>query len=424
MPSCGYTEKEFMKTRILLILCVLTALLASCKKEGAAAPVAKKESGPVKVRAVSARERVMKRSVESVGTLFPMDETIVSAEIDGKVDQLKVDFGDTVTKGQLMVHISDEEQRYILAQNEAQLRSSLERLGLSKETDRVQDIKQTPDVRRAEADMMDAEQRFRRTRELRDQGIGAQADLDQAQARYNSLRAAYDATVNQTRNLISEVERFKAIVDLQRKKLRDTNVYAPFNASVKERTIALGQYVRANTPLLTLVKTDPLRLRMDVPERMAPWVKPGQVATIEIEAFEGQKFTGKIWRVSPTVDQAKRTFVAEALIDNPGARLKAGSYARAKIPTEKSETVVLLPTRAVQYVLGSNKAYVIKDGVIEAREVKIGERFETEVEVLEGVQPGESVATTNLNRLDTGSKVAIDTSVPVSEKKGEPKTGG
>ena len=100
-------------------------------------------------------------------------------------------------------------------------------------------------------------------------------------------------------------------------------------------------------------------------------------------------------------------------------RLKPGSYAKARIPTDKSETIVLLPNRAIQYVLGSNKAYVIKDDTIEAREVKIGERFETEIEILEGVAAGETVATTNLPRLDTGSKVVIDTSAMVSQKKTE-----
>ena len=397
---------------------VLFLSLTGCNKE-AAAPAARKESGPLKVKAAEAREKVIKRTVESVGTLFPLDETIVSAEIDGRVDRVDVDLGDFVNKGQMMVHISDEEQRYLLAQNEAQLRSSLERLGLSKETDRVQDVKTTPDVRRAEADLFDAEQRYKRTRELRDQGIGAQADLDQAQARFNSAKAGLDSVVNQTRNLIQEVERFKAVVDLQRKKLRDTTVYAPFAASIKERQVTVGQFVRANTPLMTLVKTDPLRLRLDVPERMAPWVKVGQVAQVEVEAFEGQKFNGKIWRVSPTVDQAKRTFVAEALINNPGMRLKPGSYARARIPTDKAETIILLPSRAVQYVLGSNKAYVIKEGVIEAREIKVGERFDGEVEILEGISAGETVATTNLARLDTGSKVVIDTAPPVPEKKSE-----
>ncbi|MBZ2184414.1 MAG: efflux RND transporter periplasmic adaptor subunit [Bryobacter sp.] len=407
-----------MRRHLAITGIVMFLSLTGCNKE-AAAPAARKESGPLKVKAAEAREKVIKRTVESVGTLFPLDETIVSAEIDGRVDRVDVDLGDFVNKGQMMVHISDEEQRYLLAQNEAQLRSSLERLGLSKETDRVQDVKTTPDVRRAEADLFDAEQRYKRTRELRDQGIGAQADLDQAQARFNSAKAGLDSVVNQTRNLIQEVERFKAVVDLQRKKLRDTTVYAPFAASIKERQVTVGQFVRANTPLMTLVKTDPLRLRLDVPERMAPWVKVGQVAQVEVEAFEGQKFNGKIWRVSPTVDQAKRTFVAEALINNPGMRLKPGSYARARIPTDKAETIILLPSRAVQYVLGSNKAYVIKEGVIEAREIKVGERFDGEVEILEGISAGETVATTNLPRLDTGSKVVIDTAPPVPEKKSE-----
>lgn len=203
--------------RLLSVLIVFVCFFfASCQKEQKAA-VAKKESGPLKVRSAEARERVIKRNVESVGTLFAFDETIISAEIDGKVDEVKADLGDNVAKGQILVKISDEEQRYLLAQNEAQLRSSLERLGLTKDTDRVQDVRQTPDVRRAQADLDDAEQRFKRTRELRDQGIGAQADLDQAQSRFNSAKANYDATINQTRNLIQEVERFKAVVDLQRK---------------------------------------------------------------------------------------------------------------------------------------------------------------------------------------------------------------
>ena len=408
-----------MKSSSIVLAGLLLSLLASCSKEKKAVEVTK-EVGPIRVSTATAKERVVKRTVESVGTLFPLDETIVSAEIDGRVDKVEVDLGDLVKKGQIMVHISDEEQRYILAQNEAQLRSSLERLGLSKEGDRVKDVKLTPDVRKAEADVFEAEQRFKRTRELRDQGIGAQAELDQAQARFNSAQAAYDSTINQTRNLIQEVERFKAVVDLQRKKLRDTSVYAPFEGSLKERQVTVGQYVRANTPLLTLVKSDPLRLRLDVPERMAPWVKIGQIASVEVEAFEGQRFPGKIWRVSPTVDSSKRTFIAEALIDNPGMRLKPGSYAKARIPTDKSETIVLLPTKAVQYILGSNKAYVIKDGVIDAREVKVGERFDSDVEILAGVLNGEIVATSNLIRLDTGSKVVPDTAASsVVSKKGQ-----
>lgn len=388
-----------------LVMCVL--LLAACNKQ---APVEAKQDrpgGPVAVTAAKVTARQIQRHVEGIGSLFPYDEAIISAEIDGRVDQVNVDLGDIVREGQIMVRISDEEQRYILAQNEAQLRSAMERLGMSKETDRIVDINNTPDMRRAQADLFDAEQRYRRTRELRDQGIGSQQDLDQAQARYQSAQATLDATANMTRNLISEVERFKAVVELQRKKLRDTNVRAPFTAYVKERQVTVGQFVRTNSPLLTLVKTDPLRLRLEIPERMAPWVKTGQEVQVSVEAFTDRNFNGKIWRISPTIDPQKRTFVAEALIPNSAGLLKPGGYARAIVPTEKLERVVLAPQRAVTYVLGANKSYVVNNDTIQARDVKLGDRFNQEVEILEGLEPGEIVATSQLPRLDDGTKVRI-----------------
>ena len=245
------------------------ALLNACKKE---APVkAKVDTGPVIVRSTTAVGKSIQRVVESVGTFFPYEEAIISAEVDGKVDEVKIDLGDMVAAGQILVHIADEEQRYLLAQQDAQLHQSLERLGLKDEKDRVTDVKETPEVRRAAADMQEAEQRFRRARQLTDQGIGAQADLDQFQSRFNS---AYDATINQARNLIQEVERYKAVLDLQRKKLRDTTIRAPFAGLVKERMVTVGQFTRANTPLLILVKTDPIRLRVEIPEKMGLWGHP------------------------------------------------------------------------------------------------------------------------------------------------------
>lgn len=391
----------------LPVLLAIVLALVGCQKQ-TTEKKAKQESGPVSVQTVSVTTRQVQRIVDSVGTLYPHDEVIVSAEIEGKVDKVSFDLGDTVKQGDVLVNISDEEQRYIVMQNEAQLRQSLERLGLKNETDKVADIQQTPEVRRARADLTEAQKRHERTRSLVDQKIGAQVDLDAAATRLQAMQAGYDATLNQTRNLIQEVERFKAVLELQRKKLRDTRVHAPFGAMVKERQVTMGQYVRPNTPLFTLVKINPVRLRLEVPERLAPWTKVGQVAEVSVEAFESRKFVGRVSRISPTVDQTKRTFVVEALIDNPDGALKPGSYARAKLPTQKIDSVRLVPARAVNYVLGTNKAYVVKDpGTIEARDVKIGERYEQQVEILEGLEEGERVATSQLNRLDTGVKVVI-----------------
>jgi len=377
--------------------------LSGCNRQQ---PVeAKQDTGPVEIRVATVATRQIQRMVEAVGTLFPYEEVIISAEIEGRVDQVNADLGDAVKEGQVLARISEEEQRYLVAQNEAQLRQSLERLGLRDEKDKVRDIRQTPDVRRAEADLFDAQQRYKRVRELVDQRIGSQQDLDQAEARFKSAQAALDSALYQTRNLIQEVERFKAVLELQRKKLRDTSVRAPFASSVKDRQVTVGLYVRPNAPLFTLVKIDPIRLRVEIPERMAPWVKVGQVAEVSVEAFLDRTFLGKIWRISPTVDQSKRTFVVEALIQNPIGELKPGSYAKARVKTDKFEQISLVPFRAINYVLGSNKIYVVRDRKIEAREVKLGDRFDQDVEIMEGVKAGEQVATTQLARLDTGSQV-------------------
>jgi len=395
-----------LQTRIAAVIAACVWMLTACGAgKQAEAP---RDAGPLEVRAAEVRTRTLTRAVESVGTLYPFDEAIISAEVPGPLVEVAADLGDAVKQGQILARISDEEQRYLVAQQEAQLRQSLERLGLKEEKDRVQDIRETPDVRRARADLQEAEQRYRRTRELVDQGIGARADLDSAQARFQAMQAAYDATLNQTSRAWSWVERFKAGLDLQRKRLRDTSVRAPFDALVKERQATAGQFVQANNPLFTLVKISPIRLRIEVPERMAPWLKIGQVAEVSVEAFENRVFQGKVWRIAPTVDQTKRTFVVEALIDNANAELKPGSYARARIATDKTDAVRMIPARALNYVLGTNKAYVIKpDQTIEVRDVTVGDRFPNEVEIVEGLEDGERVAMGPLNRLDSGSTVRV-----------------
>ncbi len=107
------------------------------------------------------------------------------------------------------------------------------------------------------------------------------------------------------------------------------------------------------------------------------------------------------------MEQTKRTFVVEALIANPDGELKPGSYAKARVRTDKFDAIKLIPTRAVNYVLGSNKAYIVTDNVIEAREVKVGDRFGDDIEIMEGLNEGDRVATTQVARLDTGSKVEV-----------------
>ncbi|MSV29964.1 MAG: efflux RND transporter periplasmic adaptor subunit, partial [Bryobacterales bacterium] len=340
-----------MRMQFICLLLGTLLLLSGCNRK--AAVQSKQDGGPIKVKVASVIIKELQRDVESVGTLFPFEEVIISSEIEGKVIKVEADLGDRVTPGQVLVGVSEEEQQYVLNQNEAQLQQALESVGLKNVKDKVKDIKETPGVRRAQADLFDAEQRFKRVRELVAQGVTSRQDLDQAQARFESMQAAYETSLHTARNMIQEVDRIRGVVDLQRKKVRDTTIRAPFTAFVKERTVNVGQFVRPNTPVFTLVKTDPIRLRIEVPERMAPWIKTGQMAEVTMEAFGERQFRGKIWRISPTVEQSKRTFVVEALIDNPSGELKPGSYAKARVRTDRFDRTKLVPVRAINYVFGT-----------------------------------------------------------------------
>ena len=388
--------------RTILISAALC--LSACNKQET---VQAKPAGPVQITAATVQQRQVTRNVDAVGSLFPFEEVTVSSEIEGRALEVSADLGDRVQKGQVLVRVADEEQRYLLAQNEAQLRQALDKLGLKGELDKVKDLKQTPEVRRVQADLTDAEQHFKRTRDLATQGIASRQDLDQAQVRLQSAQAAYESTVNAARNLVQEIERTRGAVELQRKKLRDTSIRAPFDAQVKERMVNAGSYVKASTPVFTLVKTDPIRMRIEVPERMAPWIRNGQVADVTLEAFPGHAFQGKVWRISPTVDPAKRTFVVEALVANGRGDLKPGSYAKATVHTARSETIRLVPVAALNYVFGANKVYVVRNNLIDSREVKLGDRFGDKVEVTEGVGDGDQVATSQISKLDTGTHVTV-----------------
>lgn len=395
---------------ILCLICLL--LMTGCGKSDAltargGAPG--KAGKPVNVRVGRVAAEDIERRVEAVGTLMAYEEVTVSSEAEGRVTEVLVDLGDRVRRGQKLAVIHPEEQQYNVDQQEAQFQQALDRLGLKNDKDRVKDINDVPEVRKAAADLFEAEQRNNRTRELVAQNIASRQDLDQTEARYRSAKANYDYMVRQAQNLISQVAQYKASLELARKRLRDTVIEAPFDGAIRERLVHPGQYVKPQTALYQLVNADPLRLRAEVPERMAPWVKVGDDVEVRVEAHADRTFRGKVSRMSPAVDEQKRTFAIEALIPNGEGLLRPGFYGKAAIQTHKRERVVSIPPSAVLYAYGTNRAFVIDSGKASARDLKLGERIGNRVEVVEGLSGGEQIALSELERLDNGTPVvALD----------------
>jgi len=362
---------------------------------------------PIAVRVGRVATEQIERRVEAVGTLLAFEEVTISAETEGRIIEVFVDLGDRVRRGQKLAVIHPEEQQYLLDQQQAQFRQALDRLGLKNENDRVKDINDVPEVRKAAADLFEAEQRYKRMRELVAQQIASRQDLDQAEARFQAAKADHDYTLRQVQNLITQVTQSKATLELARKRLRDTVIEAPFDGLIRERMVHPGQYVKQQSPLYQLVNADPLRLRAEVPERMAPWVRVGSDVEVRVEAHADRVFHGKVSRMSPAVDEQKRTFVIEALIPNGEGLLKPGFYGKATIQTHRREQVISIPPSAVMYAYGTNRAFVIDSGKASARELKLGERIGNKVEVVEGLRGGEQIALTEVEKLDNGTPVVI-----------------
>lgn len=351
------------------------------------------------VRALPVQIREIHRTVESVGSLFAYDEVTVSSEVEGRVEEVLVDVGDRVAKGQAMVKVSPVELEYALEQARASLQQARARLGLSIDGPDLKDVRAAAEVKKAAADRDDAEQKFRRATGLKDQGILPQQSFDEVEAKYRSAKAAYDLAVQTVENLRGQVVQYRAAVALAQKKLNDAVIRAPFSGRVKERNVTQGQYLRVQTAVMVIVNPDPLRVRLKVPEKMAQWIRKGQEVSLSVEAFSNRTFTGQISRINPSVDQQTRTFEIEALINNHDEALKPGFFVKATIPSDLVEKALFVPYSSLQYIYGLYKVYLVDGRVAKEKDVKIGERSGDQVEIVEGVTSNDRLAIPTKNQV-------------------------
>lgn len=384
---------SLMLIRTLVVVSLSCSLLgsASCSKT-AGKQVDSSATRAVSVRALPVEQKQIRKNVEAVGSLFPLEEVTVSSEVEGRVEQVLVDVGDHVSAGQTIVKVVPTELQLTLDQQRASLQQARAKLGLPDNNEEFKDVRTAAEVKKAAADLADAEQKYLRAKTLFEQGLLPKQSFDEADSRHNAARAAYDLSVQGVENLRGQLAQSRAATALAQKKVNDSNIRAPFAGQVKERTVTQGQYLKVQTPVMVIVNIDPLRVRLRVPEKMAAWVKTGQEVSVSVEAHPDTTFKGKITRINPSVDQQTRAFEVEALIDNHDALLKPGFFAKATIPSSALVETLLIPQEALLYLYGVYKVFVIEGNTLKEKEVKIGERYGNDVEIVEGLAAGDRIA--------------------------------
>src|SRR6516162_9108950 len=383
----------------------LAVVAVACSKSETAQARGREDAAkPIKTESV--RQEAVRRSVEVVGTLAAVDEVTVSSEAEGRVARLFSDLGDRVVAGQALLELDREKPQYNLDQQKAALERALAKFGAA-DPAYLPPVEKTPDVLKAQAELVQAKQAFDRADELNRRQLVPKQTLDDAEAMFQSKQASYDASLQNARNLRADIAASEAALKLADRELRDTAIRAPFDGYIQKRLVSLGEYVKVQTPVMAVVRVDPLKVTAEIPEKMAPWIKLGQTVELHVDAYPDKTITGKISRISPAVNTATRAFPFEALVPNTDALLKPGTFARVHIESSKVDQVMTLTYAAIQYRYGVNRVFVVDGDHLVARELKVGERMGERIEVVDGVKPGDAVALTEVDKLSDGTRVSV-----------------
>jgi RND family efflux transporter MFP subunit len=395
-----------MRVAFVLVMAVAALTAGGCSKnESAQARGREVSAKPVEVESV--RQEAVKRTVELVGTLAAVDQVTISSEADGKVSRILADLGDRVRAGQTLIQIDREKQQYSLEQQKATLARALAQYGAA-DPQHLPDVEKTPDVQKANADLVQAKQMFDRTTELFKRSLVPKQMLDDAATSLQSKQASYDLSLQTAKNLRASIQGSEASMKLADRQLRDTEIRSPFDGYVEKRLVNLGELVKTQMPVMAVVRVDPLKVIAEIPEKMAPWIKDGQPVELHVDAYPDQTFIGKVSRISPAVNTATRAFPFEALVPNQDARLKPGTFARVHIESDKVDSVLTLPYATMQYRYGVNRVFVVEGDKLAMRELKVGDRLGDRIEIISGVKAGEQVAATDVDKLADGTKVSIN----------------
>src|SRR5687767_11711213 len=385
------------------LLLALALFAGGCGNSEAKNPIVTEAPKPAAVTTVAAEARALPGDLDVTGTLQADAQTEVASEGSGRVLAVNVERGTVVKAGAVLARIDAEDASSALREMEATAAQTQARLGLSA-TDAF-DATRTAEARKARASMERAELEYQRYAKLVETGIVSRSDYDLRRMEATTARELYESSLNEARQLYQSLLAQRARVDIARRALADTDVRAPYDGLVAEKHATVGQYLQKGARVATLVRIDPLRVELIVPESAVAAVRSGQKVSFGVQAYPGQRFDGLIAYIGPSLKADSRALVVEALVPNPQGRLQPGLFATARIELPARAPSVLVPTAAVRTEAGVSKLWVIKQERAEMRLVQLGREVADRVEALRGVAAGERVVSPYSDTLQDGAPV-------------------
>jgi membrane fusion protein, multidrug efflux system len=360
----GYAHKFKSIAIISLLFLIFVVMNLGCKKNEAKVT----EEKVMNVKVLAAEMKSFRPFVETIGTLKPNEEVIVSSEVDGIVKYLRVNEGSPVSKGMVLVEINETDYRHEVNRDDAV-------------------------VRQAEASLANAKLEYERKAALYKEELVTKQQFDDISAR---LALAY-----------GELDRAKATLSIAKEKLTKTKIYSPMHGTVREKKVTAGDYVRNGSQILWIVQSDPIKLSFTVPEKDMGKLKIGQDVLFKVDTYPDTEFKGRLGTIYPSLEEKTRTLQVEALVPNHDNRLKPGLFAKVTLYTGQARDIVIVPITAVLYEDSRVKVFIAEGERAKERPVKIGTKYGEYLEIVEGIQKGEMVVVVGQNNLAEGVKMNV-----------------
>lgn len=337
---------------------------------------------PMTVEVATTRREPVSEQVTVVGNLIGAATVEVVPKVSGRVQSIAVKLGDRVRRGQVLAKIEDQEVREQVRQAEAAF-----------------NVAQAT-IRQREADVKFSETNLERSRSLYERQLLPRQTLDDADARHQAAVAQLDLARAQFQQAQARLQELRIT-------LANTNIESPVDGYVAKRNLDPGAFASQNAPILAVVDLSTVRMVANLVERDARRVQAGTRATLEVDAYPGEEFSGRVARVAPVFDPATRTAEMEIEVPNASGQLKPGMYARVVLTVGTRDDALVVPRNALVDVEGRRGVFVPEENRAQFRPVETGLQDDVRVEITRGLDEGTRVITTGALALRHGDPIRL-----------------